>query len=239
MTNSNLLLASLSTADAAALIPHLKSVHLEQKRTLFEAGEDIAEIYFPTNAIISLVIGLSTGEVIEAAMVGRDGVLGASAALDGKVSLNRAIVQLAGDALSCEISVLKGAALQSQTLLATLVRHEQTLFAQVQQSAACFATHHVQARLCRWLLRARDLAGSDTLNFTQEFLAEMLGVRRTSVTAVALILQRAGMLKYSRGKIEILNIDELRESACECYDAVKFQYARLLGSMPNGGQRLS
>jgi CRP-like cAMP-binding protein len=238
VTNSNLLLTSLSSADAAALMPHLKLVHLEQKTLLSEALEDIVAAYFPTNAIVSLVVGLSTGEMIEAAMVGRDGVIGASAALDGKASLSRAIVQLAGDALTCDIGTLKAAALQSHTLLAKLVRHEQTLFAQVQQSAACFATHNVQHRLCRWLLRARDLAGSDTLNFTQEFLAEMLGVRRTSVTSEALILQAAGMLKYSRGRIEIVNVEGLQEIACECYAAVKSHYARLLGPMPNGNQHL-
>jgi hypothetical protein len=126
---------------------------------------------FPTGAIVSLVIGLSTGEMIEAAMVGRDGVVGA-AALDGKISLSRAIVQLGGGAFRCDVDALKGAALQSHTILAILIRPEQTVSAQAQQSAACMATHDIEARVCRWLLRARDLASSDTLHFTQEFLAE-------------------------------------------------------------------
>jgi CRP-like cAMP-binding protein len=130
--------------------------------------------------------------MIEAAMVGKDGVVGASSALDGKISLSRAIVQLAGDGFTCGADALKGAALQSHTLLSKLIRHEQTVFAQAQQSTACMATHDVEARLSRWLLRARDLSDSDTLIFTQEFLAEMLGVRRTSVTTVAHTLQRAG-----------------------------------------------
>ena len=109
-------------------------------------------------------------------MVGRDGVVGASAALDGKTSLSRAVIQLSGKAMVCGLAGLRSAAMQSQPLLSLLIRHEQTLYAQAQQSAACMAAHHVDARLCRWLLRSRDLSRSDTLLFTQEFLAEMLGV---------------------------------------------------------------
>ena len=233
MTMTNALLASLSPSDAAALHPHLKSIDLEHKRILYEAGAIVDQVYFPTGAVISLVIGLSTGEMVEAAMVGSDGVVGASASLDGRISLSRAIVQLAGTALVCEVPELKGAALQSHTLLSKLIRHEQALYAQAQQSAACMAAHDVQARLSRWLLRARDLSGTDTLMFTQEFLAEMLGVRRTSVTVVAHTLQQAGMIKYARGRIQILNVEGLREAACECYESVKDHYAQLLGDGPS------
>ncbi|WP_375412605.1 Crp/Fnr family transcriptional regulator [uncultured Bradyrhizobium sp.] len=230
MHAGNLLLASLSAGDAAALKPHLNVIHLEHQKVLFEAGDPINVVYFPSSAIISLVVGLSTGEMIEAAMVGRDGVIGASAALDGRISLSRAIVQLEGASLTCQVDVLKGAALQSSTLLSKLIRHEQTLYAQAQQSTACMAAHAVEARLCRWLLRARDLSDSDTLSFTQELLAEMLGVRRTSVTLVAHSLQQAGMIKYARGKIQILNLEGLRETACECYETVNSHYRALLGA---------
>jgi CRP-like cAMP-binding protein len=226
----NLLLASLSASDAAAIVPHLRSVQLEHQSILLDAGDLIKAVYFPTGAIISLVVGLSTGETVEAAMVGKDGVVGAASALDGKISLNRAIVQISGTSLVCDVDALKGAALQSHSLLAKLIRHEQTVFAQAQQSTACMATHDVEARLCRWLLRARDLSGGDTLLFTQEFLAEMLGVRRTSVTSVAHTLQRAGMIKYTRGKIQILSVDGLRETACECYETINSQYQALLGN---------
>lgn len=229
MPNSNKLLASLSASDAAALKPHLKPIRLEQKRILYEAGDLIDTVYFPAGGIVSIVVGLSTGEMIEAAMIGNDGIVGASAALDSRTSLSRAIVQLGGEGLTCEVGVLKGAALQSQTLLSKLIRHEQTLYAQAQQSTACMATHDVEARLCRWLLRARDLSGSDTLQFTQEFLAEMLGVRRTSVTLVAHTLQQAGFIKYSRGKIQILNVEALRDSACECYTTIQAHYESLMG----------
>ena len=113
-------------------------------------------------------------------MVGKDGAVGVASALDGKVALCRAIVQLSGDAMVCDPAAFKAAAKQSEKLISKVMRHEQTLFAQAQQSTACMANHEVEARLCRWLLRARDLSGSDHLSFTQEFLAEMLGVRRTS-----------------------------------------------------------
>jgi CRP-like cAMP-binding protein len=117
--------------------------------------------------------------------------------------------------------------LQSEKLIAAVMRHEQTLFSQAQQSTACMAHHEVDARLCRWLLRARDLSGSNQLPFTQEFLAEMLGVQRTSVTTVARTLQEAGLVRYKRGKIEILDVEGLREGACECYETVKQQYKSL------------
>jgi CRP-like cAMP-binding protein len=114
----------------------------------------------------------------------------------------------------------------SPKLLSLLIRHEQTVYAQAQQSAACFASHHVQARLCRWLLRARDLAGTDTLPFTQEHLAKMLGVQRTSVTVAAHTLQSAGLIKEARGKIQTLDVGALQDGACEYYGTVKRHYAR-------------
>jgi CRP-like cAMP-binding protein len=225
----NLLLSMLAPADRQALEPHMKLARFEQRHVLFETDEQIRHVYFPTGAVVSLVTSLSTGEVIEAAMVGMDGVVGASAALDGKMALSRGIIQLSGDIIVCDIDVLKSTALQSPKLLALLIRHEQTVYAQAQQSAACFATHQVEARLCRWLLRARDLSGSDNLPFTQEYLGQMLGVRRTSVTAVAHTLQKAGLIKYARGKIQVVNAKGLQRSACECYGSVKALYQRLLG----------
>lgn len=229
MPHSNSFLSSLSESDAAALSPYLKPVFLDQKTILYGAGDFINEVYFPMGAVVSLVVGLSTGEMIEAAMVGKDGGVGMSAALDGKLSLCQAIIQLPGDALVCDANAFKGVVLQSHTLISSVVRHEQTVYAQAQQSAACMAAHDVRARLARWLLRARDLSGSDHLPFTQDFLAEMLGVRRTSVTVDARALQEAGLIKYMRGRIEIVDLEGLRETACECYETVKSQYAKLFG----------
>ena len=225
----NHILELLSPSDAKLLAPHLKPAKFEQHEVLFEAERQIRHVYFPIGAVVSLVATLSTGEMVEAAMVGRDGVVGASAALDGKVSLSRGIIQLGGEIIVCDTDALNSTALQSPKLLSLLIRHEQTVYAQAQQSAACFATHQVEARLCRWLLRARDLSGSDYLPFTQEYLGEMLGVRRTSVTAVAHTLQEAGLIKYSRGKIQITDAEGLQETACECYGSVKMLYDKLIG----------
>ncbi|MET4021479.1 MULTISPECIES: Crp/Fnr family transcriptional regulator [unclassified Bradyrhizobium] len=234
MLQLNAILASLPDGDKAALKPHLKATHLQQKTVLYETGDTISAVYFPTSAVVSLVSTLTTGEMTEAAMVGRDGAVGIASALDGKVAMCRAIVQLGGDAMVCDPSAFRSAAMQSEKLISKIMRHEQTLFAQAQQSTACMANHEVEARLCRWLLRARDLAGSDQLPFTQEFLAEMLGVRRPSVTTVARTLQEAGIVKYRRGHIEIVDVEALRESACECYETVRGQYEQLLGA-PLGG----
>ena len=157
-----------------------------------------------------MVVRLVEGEFVEAAMVGRDTVYGAGAALDGNVALNEAIVQMAGTASVLDIAQLRAAAMQSEPFRAILVRHEQALLAQALQSAACIASHTLEARLSRWLLRARDLSG-DRLALTQEFLAQMLGAQRSSVSVVANTLQRAGLIRYVRGHIEILNLAGLTE----------------------------
>jgi len=228
---NNQLLNLLSPSDSKLLAPHLRPARFEQRHVLFDADQQIRHVYFPTDAVVSLVVSLSTGETVEAAMVGKDGVVGASAALDGKVSLSRGIIQLSGEIVVCDIDALKSTALQSPGLLSLLIRHEQTVYAQAQQSAACFATHQVEARLCRWLLRARDLSGSDDLPFTQEYLGQMLGVRRTSVTAVAQVLQEAGLIKYARGKIQIVNAKAMQKNTCECYGSVKLLYEKLIGPL--------
>jgi len=230
MLEGNAILASLPESDASSIRPHLKAIHLPQKSVLFEAGTAIKSVYFPISAVISLVVPLETGEMTEAAMVGRDGAVGMASALDGKLSISRGIVQLGGDAFVCDPGTFKGLAMQSERLISPVMRHEQTMFAQAQQSTACMAHHEIEARMCRWILRARDLSGDDELPFTQEFLAEMLGVQRTSVSTIARILQTAGLIKYKRGQIQVLDVDGLKESACECYETVAAQYQQLLGT---------
>lgn len=224
----NLLLASLPPVVLATLQPHLKPIELVQGTILFEVGQQIDRVYFPHSGIISLVVSLSSGEMIEAAMVGRESLIGASAALDGKMSLNQAVVQIAGAASALDIDRLRALADTDAGVRATLIRHEQLVLAQAQQSAACNAVHTVEARLARWLLRSRDLTGGDDLMFTQEFLAQMLGVRRTSVSLVANTLQQAGMVRYRRGHIRILDVEALQDTACECYATVKAHSDRLL-----------
>ena len=228
MTHSqNRLLALFPANVMAALEPHLKVVELTFADVVAEAGSAIKRVYFPHSGVISLVVELSHGEVIETAMIGRYGALNATSALDGKMSLNKGIVQLAGMASVIDADQVRRVADQQPALRSLLIRHEQVLFAEAQQSAACNASHAVEPRMCRWLLRMRDLAGDD-LTLTQDFLGQMLGVRRTSVSIVASTLQKAGFIRYRRGNIRILDVDGLREGACECYGTVKAHYERLL-----------
>src|SRR5215211_3348252 len=216
----------------AAFAPHLKRVELRFGDTVAETNEPIDKVYFPDRGVISLVVALDVGDTIETAMVGRDGVVNGTAALDGSVSLNRGLVQVDGTASAISPDALRSLADEFEPLRGMLIRHEQVLFAQAQQSAACNASHTVEARMCRWLLRIRDLTGSNEMQLTQEFLAQMLGVRRTSVSLVANTLQQADFIKYRRGHIKILDAEKLQSGACECYERVKARYATLL--MPDG-----
>ena len=214
----------------AALVPHLRVVELPQETVLFEAGDTIKAIYFPHQGIVSIVVDLASGEMIETATVGRDGIVGGPAAVGDDIALNSAVVQVAAVASVVDVGTLRRLAQQSDPLHTTLARHRQFILAQAQQSAACHATHPLEARLSRWLLRCRDLLGSDDIPLTQEFLAGMLGARRTSVTVVASTLQRAGFIRYRRGHIRVIDVKGLRESACECYETIKAQGKRLLGN---------
>jgi CRP-like cAMP-binding protein len=198
---ANHVLASLGAENTAALLPHLKIVDLPQETVLFEAGDTIETVYFPLSGVVSVVVDLANGEMIEAAMIGRDSLLGGSAAFDNQISLNRVVVQVAGTAAALNVNRICELAQQSELFRAKLARHEQFLLAQAQQSAACNATHILEARLCRWLLRCRDLLESGDIPFTQEFLAEMLGVRRTSVTVVAKALRMLWNDQGSRGTV--------------------------------------
>ena len=226
----NRLLASLPANAFSAISPHLKIVELKFGDVIAEAGSPIRQVYFPYSGVISLVVELDVGAMIETAMVGRDGVLNAAPALDGKVSLNKGIVQSAGSAGTIEVNRFRRLANEFEPFRSLLIRHEQVLFAQSQQSAACNASHSVEARMCRWLLFMRDLAGSDDLILTQEFLAQMLSVRRPSVSIVASPLQKAGLIKYSRGHMRLLDVKGLEKRACECYGTVKAHYKRLLSN---------
>jgi CRP-like cAMP-binding protein len=224
----NRLLASLPADAFSAISPHLKIVELKFGEVVAESGSPIRQVYFPYSGVISLVVELEVGAMIETAMVGRDGVLNAASALDGKVSLNKGIVQSAGSAGTIEVNRFRRLANEFEPFRSLLMRHEQVLFGQSQQSAACNASHSVEARMCRWLLFMRDLAGNDDLMLTQEFLAQMLSVRRPSVSIVASPLQKAGLIKYSRGRMRLLDVKGLQKRACECYGTVKAHYQRLL-----------
>jgi len=224
----NRILNSLPQNVFAAIESHLKPLDLHFQEIVAETDKPITKVYFPHTGVVSLVVEMEVGDMIETAMVGRDGVVNGTSALDGKVALHKGIVQVAGEASVLPSDTLRTLANEFEPLRSLMIRHEQVLFAQAQQSAACNASHSVEARMCRWLLRIRDLTGSDEMQLTQEFLAQMLGVRRTSVSVVAHTLQQAGFIRYRRGNIHLLDIEQLRSGACECYETVKGHYQRLL-----------
>jgi CRP-like cAMP-binding protein len=233
MSDHNRLLALLSEPDAKAIKAHLRPAKLELGAILYESGALIERAYFPHNAMISLVVPLRRGGAIETAVVGGDGVAGASSAIDGHRAGCRAIVQIAGPALTIDIELLRQLARQSDGVHALLSAHEEVILAQSQQNAACNGAHEVHERFARWLLLARDRIGQDDFFLTQEFVAEMLGVQRTSVTRVAQSLQDAGIIRYHRGRIHIVKPVQLKEASCECYGAILERFARLFGPRTN------
>jgi CRP-like cAMP-binding protein len=225
--SENRLLASLSPEAFDQLRPNLISIELKHGAVMTRPNERFERVYFPITGFISLVVELSDGSMIETGMVGRDGVLGGGAALDDRLLLSTSIVQVPGRAWAIGIEHVRQLALADAKFRAVLVRHEQVLLAQAQQSAACNASHTVEARMCRWLLRMRDLVGEE-LPLTQDFMAQMMGVRRPSVSLVAGTLQQAGLIKYRRGHITIVDIERLQDSACECYETVRTHYEAML-----------
>lgn len=224
----NLILNALPQNIFAAAGTHLNEIELAFGDVLAESGGTVDRVYFPTAGVVSLVVEMKAGEMIETAMVGRDGVVNATSALDGKLSLHKAIIQIPGQAFAIGSDTLRALADEFPPLRSMLIRHEQVLLAQAQQSAGCNARHTVEARMCRWLLRIRDLTGSDEMKLTQEFLAQMLGVRRTSVSLVAGTLETAGFITTRRGTIRLLNVEGLQQGACECYETVQGHYKHLL-----------
>jgi CRP-like cAMP-binding protein len=226
--SSNGLLASLPAAVFSELAPHLQTIDLVHERVLARAGDTITHVYFPLSGVISLVVGLAGGEMIEVAMVGRTSVMGAFEALEDRVALSSAIVQSPGTASLLEVERFRRLAERHPGFGELVKRHEQFLFIQAQQSAACNASHGVEARLARFLLQIRDLSGRDTLQLTQEFLAQMIGARRNSVSLVAHTLQQAGVIRYSRGHLKVCDLARLRNAACECYATVRAHHERLL-----------
>jgi len=179
-----------------------------------------------------MIVGVAGGQFVEAGMLGRNGVIGAGAALDGPGALNTALAQVESTGAMIDPKVLKGLASESETLRMALVHQERALYAQTQQVAACNALHELEERLCRWLLQSRDLLQSDTLPLTQEFLSQMLGVQRSSVTLVARKLQAGGLIRYRRGHIHVLDVEGLRDSSCECYEAINTHFDKLIGWSP-------
>jgi len=209
------------------------AVKLLQGQILAEPLDQFDTVYFPIAGVVSFVVQVSSGDQIEAGMVGRDGVVGADEVLNDALAFNLIIVQGAGAALSIPAARFKELHSTHEALRRSVSTFRQTFLAQVQQTGACNASHRIEERFCRWLLRARDLAG-DEFFLTQEFIAQMLGVQRASVSTEAHKLQEAGLINYTRGHIRITNARRLREAACECYGDVK-RYGEALASKQQNG----
>lgn len=220
----NKLLAALPPEVFAALSPCLKVAKLVPGDAVAEVNQRHRSVYFPYSGAISLVVELKTGGIIETAMVGYDGVFDGLSGLDGNISLVKAVVHLQGVAALIEAERFREIADEHVSLRAVTIRFNQKLAAETRQSVACNASHSIEARLCRWLLRIRDLARTDDLQITQELLAQMLGVRRPSISTAAATLQKAGMISYHRGQMHLMDIARLSEAACECYSTIKSVY---------------
>jgi CRP-like cAMP-binding protein len=225
----NQLLARLDRIEFAQIEPLLALIELRQGDVIAETHAEIEKIYFPHRGIISCVVELIDGRAIEAGMIGKDGQYGAGPALDHKVSLNHVVILVAGKASVMDANQLRNLVQVNPKFRDIIIRYEQFFLAQVQQTAACNAVHDVHSRSCKWLLRMQKLVG-DNLPLTQEFLAQMMGVRRTSVTGVAQELQTLGLISYSRGQIRILDVAKVSQRACECDAAVDSHYGRIFGS---------
>jgi CRP-like cAMP-binding protein len=212
----NRLLAALPRSQFNLLAPHLSVTTLPQSVVVYETGDEVDQIYFPHNGMFSLLAVMRDGKAIETATVGREGVIGAMAGLGLYRSLVRVVVQLPLTASKIAAAQFRKAA-ASERIRDLAVHYNEVLLTQARITAACNALHPVEARFCRWLLQSADRAASDTVTLTQELLAEMLGVRRTSVTEVAGKLQNEGVIAYSRGVIRIVDRGGLERLSCECY----------------------
>lgn len=215
--SQNDFLAELPETTFELLRPHARTMQLVVGAVLVQSGEPTTHVYFPHSGIISKVIGLAGGEAIEVAMIGRDGMFGEASALFGGMSPTSAVVRFPGAATVVDIGHFRAAYDDSAALRSAAVDWLWSSVTIAERIAACNAAHSIEARLCRRLLMMRDLSGSDELPVTQETLAQMLGVRRNSVSLVAIALQQAGLVKYSRGRLIIRNAEGLGRLACECY----------------------
>ena len=216
----NKILAALPRAEYQSLVPHLERVHLPQGKVLYEVGDFVTRAYFVTRGMVSLLSITEDGGTTEVAMVGREGVVGVPIILRVGITPYRSMVQIAGDALRVRAEVLKAEFARSARLQDLLLRYTHALLTQVSQSAVCNRFHTTDARLARWLLVTRDRACSDSFPLTQELISHMLGTPRTVVTVAANKLQDAGLIRYKRGQITILDPQGLETAACECYGVV-------------------
>lgn len=236
MGPENHFLTSLSRADRSALNPHLSLVSLERGQILAEPGLSVSHAWLPQGSVISIVTLMRDGRAVESRTIGLESGFGLLHAIGSRLSYERVLVQIPGPAWRISLDALGSVARQSTSLVKSMVVHGQATLVQAAQQTACNALHGVDARLCRWLLLTQDRVKADVLPLTQEHLAIMLGVQRTTVTAAALHLQALGHIAYTRGKIRVLSREGLKAGACECYFATEQAVGRMLGdlSVPAG-----
>jgi CRP-like cAMP-binding protein len=229
MAWENHFLDSLSAHDVAGLAASLSEVKLERNQLLDEAGRSVRHSYFPVDSILSVLTVMGDGAQVESRTVGREGGYGLLQALGSPMSYERTLCQVAGRAWRAPLGELRRAAERNNAVRDAIVRHAQASLVQAAQSTACNTLHRAEQRLCRWLLLTQDrLGGADIVPLTQEHLAIMLGVQRTTVTAVASELQERGAIRYARGRIRVLNREALERCACECYRAIERGAAAML-----------
>lgn len=224
---TNQLLASLPPEAAERLYARLEGVELAAGDMLFEAGSAMQHVYFPVTATVSLVLPLQDGSCAEVAVVGREGVVGVCAFLGGASALSRAVVQRQGLAWRMRACDLDALAHEVGPVMRPLLRYTQALFAHMAQTSACHRHHELGPQLCRWLLQHLDRQAGDELQITQERIAILLGARREGITMAALKLQAAGLIRYRRGRIQVLDRRGLEAHSCECYHVVRQAYDRL------------
>jgi len=224
----NRLLGALSAEERDRLYPHLRLVPLPLGKVLYESGDVMRHVYFPTNSIVSLLYVLADGASAELSVVGNEGLIGVALFMGGETTPSRAIVQSAGHAYRLIGQQLKDEFHRNGELQLLLLRYTQALITQMAQTAVCNRHHSVDQQLCRWLLLSLDRLSSNQLTMTQELIAHMLGVRREGVTEAAGKLHKLGVLEYRRGKITVLDRPRLEQLCCECYAVVKKETDRLL-----------
>lgn len=224
---SNRLLAALPREEYERLLPHLEPVHLKKGATVYDAGDTVRHAYFIKSGMISLLSVTERGETIEVAVVGNEGMIGVPVVLRMSVTPYQSVVQLPGDGLRVRADVLRGEFKQDGQLQELMLKYTHALLTQITQSVVCNRFHSIEQRLCRWLLATGDRAKSESFELTQEFIAQMLGTPRTGVTMAAGPLQDAGIIRYRRGKITILNRQRLERAACECYGIIRSEISQL------------
>ena len=229
----NHLLAALPPEEWARWSPALEPVNLPLGKVLYEPGAAMTHVYFPTTAIVSLLYVLEDGASAEIAVVGNEGIVGVALFMGGESTPSRAVVQSAGTGFRMRGQLLKDEFGRSGPVLHLLLRYTQALITQMAQTAVCNRHHSLDQQLCRWLLLSLDRLRAPELVMTQELIANMLGVRREGVTEAAGQLQKAGLIRYRRGHITVLDRPGLEERTCECYAVVKKEYERLLPAAPS------